>query len=128
MSEGIEYLDEIARHLFEQRAAVLVGAGFSKNAKLLQGDKLSPLWSELCEAILDELHLSEKDRELYRYKSIPELADMFESVYGRDKLNNLLKVTIRDKDYGPSDLHKQLLKLPWNNVFGRDPSITGQPL
>lgn len=41
MSEGIEYLDEIARHLFEQRAAVLVGAGFSKNAKLLQGDKLS---------------------------------------------------------------------------------------
>ena len=117
MSEGIEYLDEIARHLFERRAAVLVGAGFSKNAKLLQGDKLSPLWSELCEALLDELHLSEKDRELYRYKSIPELADMFESVYGRDKLNNLLEVTIRDKDYGPSDLHKQLLKLPWNNVL-----------
>ena len=78
MSEMIEYLDEIAKHLFEQRAAVLVGAGFSKNAKLVRGDKQIPLWSELCESLLDELHFSEDDRELYRYKSIPELAEMFE--------------------------------------------------
>lgn len=117
MSEMIEYLDEIAKHLFEQRAAVLVGAGFSKNAKLVRGDKQIPLWSELCESLLDELHFSEDDRELYRYKSIPELAEMFESVYGRVKLNSLLEATIRDEDYEPSDLHKQLLKLPWDNVL-----------
>lgn len=45
------------------------------------------------------------------------LAQEVEISFGRTKLDTILKDSIPDKDYSPSNLHKDLLNLSWRDVF-----------
>lgn len=122
------HIDHIRERLWCGRemgqAAVMVGAGFSRNAeKISPSIPAFPLWNELAGQIYDRLysrsnHLSSQDRklEIARIGAL-RLASQYENTFGRQSLDDLLIQTIPDKQYSPGKLHKLLLSLPWSDVF-----------
>ncbi|KKZ13630.1 MAG: hypothetical protein TQ37_03790 [Candidatus Synechococcus spongiarum 15L] len=111
------YLDEIADRLWSNNAAVMVGAGFSRNAKPVGPTSASfPSWQELGDRFFKRLH-GRDPCEGARYLNILKLAEQVEAAFGRPALNKLLRDAIPDSRYEPSPLHSQLLSLPWKDVF-----------
>ena len=110
-------LDEIAERLWSGHASVMVGAGFSKNG-IQNASNCKPFlnWAELANIFHKKLHNrlpSEKDHYLDPLK----LADELQAAFGRPSLEKLIQNELPDLDYSPSDLHRDLLDLPWNDVF-----------
>lgn len=54
---------------------------------------------------------------LKSYYSSTLLAQEVEISFGRTKLDTILKDSIPNKDYSPSNLHRDLLNLSWRDVF-----------
>ncbi len=111
------FLNEIVDRLWSNNAAVMVGAGFSKNAKPLENTSVTfPSWQELGDAYYKKLY-GEAPSEKARYLNLLRLSQQVEAKFGRSELDNLLRNSIPDKNYKPSKLHIELLKLPWKDVF-----------
>lgn len=111
------YLDEIADRLWSKNAAVMVGAGFSRNAKPVGSASVSfPDWSELGDSFFKKLHGRSPGKQA-RYLNLLKLAEQVEAAFGRPALDALLRREIPDLTYEPSPLHSQLLNLPWQDVF-----------
>lgn len=110
----LPYLNEIAERLWSGRASVMVGSGFSKNA-----NPAFPNWSKLGDLFYEKIHSRKPDNEIkeIKYLSVLKLADEVQADRGRPALDQLLRNAIPDLEYEPSPLHKQLLKLPWSDVF-----------
>ena len=110
------YLDTIADRLLSGHAAVMVGAGFSKNA-ISQGSSPGfPDWSQLGDRFFERLHGSPPGPD-DKYLQIPALAHQVEAAFGRPALDQMLREAIPDLQHEPSPLHKALLDLPWSDVF-----------
>lgn len=118
VSEEIKpYLNEIAERLWSGHAAVMVGAGFSKNAKPnCPSQEGFPNWRQLGDIFYRILHDNPPGHDT-RYLSVPKLADEVQAALGRPRLDQLLRSSIPDEDYEPSPLHVKLLKLPWTDIF-----------
>ena len=113
----LPYLKEIAERLSSGHAAVMVGAGFSRNAKPKGGTGPSfPNWSELGDRFYEKLNDKKPDSDS-RYLNVLKLADEVEATFGRPVLNQILRDAIPNDDYEPSQLHVDLLDLPWSDVF-----------
>lgn len=109
------------------RAAVMVGAGFSRNAE--RGGPsvpVFPLWGDIAETMYDALYpaesLGETDREADRKARIAgtgamRLASEYEMTFGRQALDDLLIRAIPDERYESGRIHETLLSLPWSDVF-----------
>ena len=111
------YLDEIADRLWSKNAAVMVGAGFSRNAKPVGSASASfPDWSELGDSFFKKLRGRSPGKEA-RYLNLLKLAEQVEAAFGRPALDDFLRREIPDLTYEPSPLHSQLLNLPWQDVF-----------
>ena len=111
------YLDEIADRLWSNNAAVMVGAGFSRNAKPVDSTALPfPNWQELGDIFFRKLHGRSPSEET-RYLSPLKLAEQVQAAFGRRVLDDLLRRAIPDLGYEPSPLHDRLLCLPWKDVF-----------
>ena len=111
------YLDEIAHRLSSNNAAVMVGAGFSRNAKPVGPTSASfPSWQELGDIFYRKLHGRSPPDDV-RYLSLLKLAEQVQAAFGRPALDGLLRHAIPDLTYEPSPLHSQLLNLPWQDVF-----------
>ena len=110
------HLNEIAERLWSGHAAVMIGAGFSKNAKP-NGSSCPdfPNWSQLGDLFYEKIDGRNPDGK--KYLNILKLADEVQAALGRPALDQLLRSTIPDKDYEPSILHVKLLDLPWTDVF-----------
>ena len=106
------YLNEIAERLWAERAAVMVGAGFSKNA----GHGL-PDWNQLGDLFYLKAHGIKPDPDKQKYLNVLRLAEEVQAAIGRPALENLLRSNIQDLNIEPSDLHVELLELPWVDVF-----------
>jgi len=106
------YLDEIAERLWSGRAAVMVGAGFSKNA----GDGF-PDWNQLGDLFYQKAHGVKPDTVKQKYLNVLRLAEEVQAAIGRPALENLLRSNIPDLTIEPSGLHVELLELPWIDVF-----------
>lgn len=120
MNSAKKYLDLICDHLKEHRAAVLVGAGFSKNAtKLNPSLPSSPSWDELTDIFIDKLSSKGNEEEKNKLKQTDPLAlaEQVKEMYGRPELDRILIDNIRDDDYAPSSIHTNLLRLPWTDIF-----------
>lgn len=110
-------LQQIAKALWRQGktrgAAVLVGAGFSRNAQLLHaGGKYPPLWSELANEMQRRL-----DPTAAGWKDPLRLAEEFRVVLGEPALEGLIRDLVTDEEWVPGKLHKRLVELPWVDIL-----------
>ncbi|MEI8018673.1 MAG: SIR2 family protein [Schlesneria sp.] len=107
------------------RAAVLIGAGFSRNAESsrINAGKF-PLWGDIANSIVNHLY---SDVDSFEFKNALQqagstsgalrLADEFIAAHGRSKLDDLIIQTIRDEDFRPGEIHRRMMELPWRDVF-----------
>lgn len=102
-------LDEVAERLWSNQAAVIVGAGFSKNA-----DPSSPDSGQLGDFLYEKIYGKKPDDES-RYLNVSKLAEELEATRGRDALDKALREAIPEGE--PSPLHIDLLNLPWTDVL-----------
>jgi len=125
-------VDKIRQRLWTGReighAAVMVGAGFSLNARKI--DPNAPrfaLWRELAETMYDELYpapagpltpeSSEARVRATSGLSVLRLAEQYKSAFGRERLDARIIQAVPDSSYEPGLLHRLLLRLPWADVF-----------
>lgn len=112
----MDYIREIAEAMSANHAAVMIGAGFSKNAdKLSSTDKWFKNWNELSDMFYETVYGNDGPGK--EYSSSLRLAQEVEITVGRPKLENILKEAIPDEDYGPSEVYTKLMELPWRDVF-----------
>ena len=98
------------------RASVMIGSGFSRNARKNRPDGPDiPLLPDLADALSKDLSVSRDKPECE--VDAQELAQEYERVFGRARLHQLLIDSVRDEDFGPGEPHLRLLKLPWRDVF-----------
>ena len=109
------------------RAAVMIGAGFSRNAE--RGGPsvpVFPLWGDIANTMYEALYpvgsLEETARSTDRKARAAgtgamRLASEFEMTFGRQALDDLLVRAIPDGRYEPGPVHEKLLALPWSDVF-----------
>ena len=110
------YLDMIADRLLSGHAAVMVGAGFSKNAASLGSGSGFPDWPQLGDCFYKRLH-GHPPGPNEKYLQVPALAHQVESAFGRPALDQMLRDAIPDLQHEPSSLHVALLELLWSDVF-----------
>ena len=110
------YIDEIANSLVSGHAAILVGAGFSRNADPANDTVKSkmPMWNGLIDQFCEKLDIDEEHR---KYLNTLTVAQEIEEAYGRAFLDDAIRKTMADDDYKPSDIHVDLMSLPWSDVF-----------
>ncbi|WP_437274408.1 SIR2 family protein [Sorangium sp. So ce375] len=96
----------------ESRAAVLVGAGMSRNAgKLSPAVQDFPLWWDIAAELRKTIDPRASEQDALR------LGQMYENTYGRARLDDMLLELVPDGKYEPGALHQRLLQLPWADVF-----------
>jgi len=110
-------LQQIEKALWKQGktrgAAVLVGAGFSRNAELSHGGAmLPPLWSDFARAMEERL-----DHKEVRMRDPLRTAEEFRAVLGQSALEGLIRELVPDDQWTPGTLHKELVALPWVDIL-----------
>lgn len=110
-------LERIRRYLHLGKASVMVGAGFSRNADVPSHIRVKQ-WNDVGEDIYCRLMAVDKvDLTKLEFKTPMRLASQFAATYGRSELDNLIRESIPDDRMNPSELHRQLLSLPWRDIF-----------
>ncbi len=113
----MHYIREISKALAEKHAAVMVGAGFSRNADKVGNTENEFLtWNRMSDVFYERLYES-KEEPGKEYNSSLRLAQEVEIAIGRPTLEAMIRKAVPDQDYVPSDLHSSLMQLPWNDVF-----------
>lgn len=110
-------LQQLGRALWKtgkaRGAAILVGAGFSRNADRIHANVPEPpLWSDIAAAMQDRLYPSENAR-----RDPLRLAEEFKAVLGESALESLIRELVRDDEWMPGELHKALVRLPWTDIL-----------
>lgn len=114
-SKIVPLLKNIASRLWEGHAAVLVGAGFSRNARpLSSASRPFPMWNDLGDIFYGKVYC---DKNINKYSNVLKLGDEVQAAFGRATLDKLILENVPDKEYEPSKLHSSLLSLPWVDVF-----------
>ncbi|HUY87068.1 MAG TPA: SIR2 family protein [Acidimicrobiales bacterium] len=108
------HLDPIRKALRRGNAAVMVGAGFSFNAE--NGKKLKD-WLELARALYNDLYPGVEMPQRFGISDIMRLGEEYERVRSRAALDEFLLEQIPDEKIAPGPVHKQLLELPWAEIF-----------
>ena len=106
-------------------ASVMVGAGFSRNARNARPDAREfPLWHDVAKLLCNKLYPSGAGDRLKRAMTeasgtsgFLRLAQEYEAAFGRVALDHFIKEIIPDDDYVPDDIHIRLLSLPWRNFY-----------
>ena len=112
-------LEQLARALWHQGttrgAAVLVGAGFSRNAERSGVDTPEPpLWDDLAREMVKQLYPG-TDGEA---RGNPlRLAEEYRTYFGQTALDEFVRTHIKDAAWEPGPLHKSLLALPWSDIL-----------
>lgn len=112
-----QYILDIVQALANENASIMVGAGFSKNAKY-HGSKANKMssWYELTDKFYNILY-GEDEKNEKEYLNPISLAEEVEIMYGRKKLHDIIMESLPDMDHAPSKIHYQLLNLPWKDIF-----------
>lgn len=108
-------LDHIKRYLDQGKAAVMVGAGFSKNALMPEAAEMKD-WNALGLDFYRRLYGQPKEGSLMFQNPI-SLATQVEASFGRHELDDLIQQSLPDDEIVPSQLHIDLLNLGWHDIF-----------
>src|SRR5665648_19293 len=115
-SDLLPFFSQIAERMWSGHAAVMIGAGFSKNAKKNDSaQKDFPDWNQLGDVFFEKINGNIPSDE--KYLNVLKLADEVQAAFGRSALENILRTEIPDKYYQPSSLHENLMQLPWTDIF-----------
>lgn len=107
---NMNYIREIAEALSENHAALMVGAGFSKNAeKVSITDKKFLNWNELSDLFYETVYGKEGPGK--QYNSSLRLAQEVEITVGRPKLEKIIKDAVPDLEYAPSEVYVKLMEI-----------------
>jgi tetratricopeptide (TPR) repeat protein len=97
-------------------AAVLVGAGFSRNAVLpAPNSPKPPLWTDFCRIMKERLYPG--SREKGATADPLRLAEEYRAALGPAALEALIYELVRDKEWRPGPLHRKLVHLPWTDIL-----------
>ena len=105
------------------RAALMVGAGFSRNATPVSPHKSPfPSWFVLIHAMIDHIVSHGGDRKPLKRASRSvsgalRIAEEYSALHGRTNLDAFLLKHIPAGDFLPGPLHLKALELPWSDVF-----------
>jgi hypothetical protein len=112
-------IQQLARALWRngsvRGAAVLVGAGFSKNAERPGDDTPEPpLWFELLDGMIERLYPHDK-------KAAPSdplrIAEEYRKSFYQAGLDEFIRTRFPDRAWSPGPLHAELLELPWTDIL-----------
>lgn len=126
-----QHIESIRRALWHgtviSRAAVMIGAGMSRNADPLRPSRPTmATWQDLMAIMVDHLYplspATAKRREdlkgqMKATTAALRLAEEFTAAFGRPALDDLILRAIPDADFVPGRLHRMLLELPWADVL-----------
>ena len=122
--QGQIYVNQVREALWDRRASVLVGSGFSRNARRLRAESAPmPTWAGLGHLLalsLEGHDASSGGASPGPSVELPDplkLAQEYEDTFGRPALNRFLMKHVRDDAFEPTDAHRRLLDLPWRDVF-----------
>ena len=89
-NSSVKYLNLIGSHLKEGHAALLVGAGFSRNAdKIDEHTPDSPLWEDLAKVFAAKLSDSPEEKAQLQRLNPLALAERVDVMYGRPELESV---------------------------------------
>ena len=108
-------LDHIKRYLDVGKAAVFVGAGFSKNARMPEHAEMKD-WNALGLDFYRKLY-GEPEMGSLMFQNPINLATQVEASFGRHELDSLIEQSLPDDMIVHSPLHVRLLNLGWHDVF-----------
>lgn len=111
--EAQMHLLAIRKALANRNAAVMVGAGFSRNA---EGGQNLATWRQLSEALANELEPGRTPGD-FTPAAASQLAEQYSRVFSPTHLEQLIKRCVPDDQVTPGRLHALLLELPWSEVF-----------
>lgn len=111
--ESAVHLAAIRRALARRNAAVMVGAGFSRNAE--GGERLST-WSQLSDELLRRLDPT-ADPRAFSIGNVTQLGEQYSRVFSEPALEEFLKEMVPDDRVRPGVLHDDLLRLEWSEIF-----------
>jgi hypothetical protein len=122
---GVSFIRDALWRTSGGGAAVMIGAGFSRNARPTSiSAKEMPSWAQMSQALCRLLYASAPEerresalREANSTSGFLRLAQEYEAAYGRLALNEQIRALVPDMEYEPDDLHKRLLNLPWKDVL-----------
>lgn len=110
-------LEHIRRYLNSGKSSIMIGAGFSKNAKKAPSVNVKD-WNALTEDFLDRIYTKEERKNLnLRFVSPLRIASQIEASYGRHELEDIIKCAVPDESLTPGILHEELVSLPWKDIF-----------
>lgn len=109
-------LDRIRHFLNEERASVMVGAGFSRNAEK-EAHVVMKDWNSLAKDIFEQLYAQTPTAEDLAFKTPMRLASLLAANVGRNGLDQVIKDSLPDDLISPGKLHYQLMRLKWRDVF-----------
>ena len=112
-------LKQLARALWHngsiRGAAVMVGAGFSKNAILQAPDaREAPSWDELLDELVAQLYPTDP---LSAPKDALRIAEEYRTYFGQATLDGFIRTRFTDRAWLPGPLHLQALNLPWSDIL-----------
>ncbi|SDI80676.1 SIR2-like domain-containing protein [Paraburkholderia phenazinium] len=112
-------LQQFARALWRngsiRGAAVLIGAGFTKNAIRPGMDTPPPpLWSDLARDLVDQLYSGAK----HQAPTNPlRIAEEYRTYFGQAAMDDFIRARFPDRAWLPGQLHTELLEFPWSDIL-----------
>lgn len=112
-------LQQLARALWHKGsirgAALMVGAGFSKNALLQAPDTpVPPSWNELLDELVRQLYPTDQSSAP---KEALRIAEEYRTYYGQATLDGFIRTRFPDRAWLPGPLHLQALNFPWSDIL-----------
>ena len=108
------HYNAVRKALANGNAAVMVGAGFSKNAE--NGEELA-MWHEIAQELWRELNPNGKELSDFSASTVTQLGEQYARVFSKPGLEELLKRLIPDERVAPGVLHRSMMSLPWTEIF-----------
>ena len=115
------HIDQVNEALWRSRgagASVMVGSGFSRNARNVQpSGRPIPLLKDIGNELFRSLHPGAPAEREPPPERVLRLAQEYEVAFGATALHDKLRRMISDRNYVPQEAHKRLLRLPWADVI-----------
>ena len=126
------HVERIAKALWSREpsgtAAVLIGAGFSRNAVAARAIAGSmPGWNDIYAEMVSQLYPANVPayavtrewllQQTGATSAYLRVAEEYEAQFRRDGLDKLILRHVPDQQFEPGELHRQLLQLPWADVM-----------